>query len=1657
MAFERNGIGSDSVINEQELKEIFVHICRAPLDNVNGEKVAILQPESNGEFIPLDLSMDWLNDHLYILVEVRQTNQLWWQISRCDLNGRGLTVVYGGLRRRPTHFEVDPYNGYLFWTISRRDNFGYDDDNDKEMSYDDGDSGLYRLDLADMSNGVHRDTSPSRLLTANNIGSSFVLDYTSFKILLPLQNNTVISIDLDGKKREDIRNASNTQSPMYGNVCSMDMMNQVFYWTDGQMLMNEELHQTEKLYYNNKKESTLPSVSYLRINVSSAQPVPVPVNPPSNVQALLLSHRGKVSWTAPHLLGIQGKGAWQNWNYHLEITNEDTEEQQQEPILINNVKGTNWAVDGLRANTNYKFRVAAYTEAGRGPWGTEFRTRTIRSKDDRYLLWSTRENGLLASDVLGENIEELIGKDELADHVITDMAWHEDVVYFVLNRQLRYYNRTSRTVASVGIGMDSLQMQSIAVDWLGMRLYWFNVDKQVIYRANIYGDGYDHEPLVTVSAQDMVLQIDSVHGFLYFSTGHAVRCCRLNGEHMHDYFSVEAYSGKQVMGLALDLDEHRVYWIVRSFNGSTLFSARMAQGDVNAVDWIINKDIREDSLKDNTLQGPLAYFSDRLLWLRDEKTVILANMTGRNLANIRNSKLTGLRSVVVIDPTQRTSVWVDDGAQRTRINVSPEAVTAASIRLSGNWSTFNITWPASRLVNYGEVFYDVHFLMGNYQTNRTWFTYNGFGLQPYSQFEFSIQANTYWAKSELTKINLTSPAAEPSVPINQRAFIRHHVDPFHGINVTATIRWSAPLQSNGPISGYILLMHLGDDQLMLNRTVEGGHNLEKVIPNLRQNATYNVQVQAYSKLGGLGPLGPKIEFSTTQERSVPNLLAAVGERIVKVDLDLGESKIVVNATSPVRYMAYVEYENLILWINENNELMTALPDKKIKLATCSSTVTALTVDWVERVVYWSQRELNGSAIFRINLNNNKKEPYLVPFIHRPGIVTNLVANPIEQQLLWIESVTVQNVTGSLFIYSLNDSKTIQNNQLHKIQLKRNLILIDANYSEFVSFNRSGHAVQFNTRHWTIAPTPPPSSSYAAIKTDALVDSSHMYWSQNGTIFAVSYEATQQPQQLYTHYIGGGIVQLLAYARQTYPPTKCLLPLANQSFAPELVEASKTKLKLRVNKIVSDCGRKLPAIRYTILYKKQDDKRCEALERNCKTRDFFSDIIEIGDLSPFVSYQFQMAVTNYFAAQQNMPAHLSEVVAFKTALGAPTEPRNVSAQVVSPTEALVRWWPPENLNSIRVYYEVHYQTQNGTDEMRNLKSVSGRFTADDAESKTINLTQLLPNQPYIIEVKASTSTDTWTFSAPVHIRTLPEPADIQLKAATPYSLHISWPAHPNAQRYVIEYFPEEDIDENGAGVGHIVYDSTEQNASAATNGLPRTANYLIENLQPKFRYRFSIRMFFGRTSMVYKWPTDSRFTFETLGDCPAAPGLPNVEEIREKVYKISWETPRDNGATILEYSLEAWMKNQFLPRSARSVETAAAVAPVAADYSRLTATYEASADHLNYTTMLPNRLLQVDETERDWIVYYNGSENYWITTEAMPIIKDQSFRVRARNAYGWSGYSNESVPFVAPIVSEERISFLMFVIFGPVLVIFFIVLAISIVYGEYGLLFFYFND
>lgn len=313
---------------------------------------------------------------------------------------------------------------------------------------------------------------------------------------------------------------------------------------------------------------------------------------------------------------------------------------------------------------------------------------------------------------------------------------------------------------------------------------------------------------------------------------------------------------------------------------------------------------------------------------------------------------------------------------------------------------------------------------------------------------------------------------------------------------------------------------------------------------------------------------------------------------------------------------------------------------------------------------------------------------------------------------------------------------------------------------------------------------------------------------------------------------------------------------------------------------------------------------------------------------------------------------------------------------------------------------------------------------DQNPITVNITKLLPNQPYSISVKAYTSPNTLNQSEWVQIQTFSEPDNITVIDVTSQTLHIHWKPHRNITKYVIEY---QDINAPN---------------KLAVEGAA-SDNFLIKNLEPKTRYRFSMLLYFAKREEAYAWPQDGRFIFETNGDRPSAPGKPKIQHVRDAVYKVVWEPAKENGAAITEYSLEGWHQppSNRIKRSTLNSEADTYDLPAKPEFGL-------QSDRLNYTKMVTTTPLTVEDEEmpeRQWITYYNGTDTYWIIQDTVPVAK-ATFRVRALNAYGWGQYSTESDATSEAFNIANRDSIL-FAVFIPALIVLLAVVAFFIIYGN----------
>ncbi|XP_077261634.1 receptor protein-tyrosine kinase sevenless isoform X2 [Temnothorax americanus] len=1500
-------------------------------------------------FKPLSLSVDWLNLHLYVLGEVKHATTV-WQIARCNLDGKSLTVAMAGLLTRPSHIEVDPYNGYLFWVTK---------------------VGLFRLDLADISNGVKHEVQPYLILEDDHLGA-FTVDHTNFRLLVPDHTkNTMISVSLDGREVVNLR--PNTQKPKFNNVVSLAMANGLFYWTNGEEVLTEGYHAGQNRYFHNsypdKSDTSFVSVTVL---MNASQPVPVPVNPPTGVQAVLGAERAKVSWQAPHLLGGQGKGAWQNWSYELEIKDEST----GETIHQKSIAGSSHTVHNLRERSEYSIKAAAYTIAGRGPWSTEFRGRTLRNGSHASILWSSNE-GILRSDVTGENIDTLVNKATLKDSenefYIVDVSWYKDVLYIVGNNSALYrYNvsnhqKTKLNIHSVG---------SVAVDWISKKLYWANPKQQIITRANL--NGSQQEPM-SILAIVKELMIDSLEAYLYWSTGHAVEVARLNGQDRRYYHLDEIFNGKQVMGLTLDTENRYVYWIVRSYESGSIVYRAPTSERIPMSHKIIPEKV--STLQHPNIQGPLCYFSEHLLWLQDDRNAVIGDLSGQNTAVINGITLSGLYMVAVMDPALHQ---YPKNLTSETVMVLPNAVDLDSIRVEGSWRNFNISWDPVKNINYGTVFYEVKFAdYINTNSNpeitiETTMPYNNSDqILPYSVLEVTVKAFTYWETAHHSRKILRSPQSVPSQPTSPRAFVEFYKKVLSkDVDIFTIFRWNQPEFTNGVIQKYTVQCWFIENRKKVSICDDydiPAIVLEFTAHDLRPNTTYYFKVRACTEIGA-GPYTDPISVSTAHENPVPELLVATADAVRISDLDKEINNTLTRHTATE--VNYLMAENKIYWISEMRELVTSEINgaNATRILALNNTAHSLCIDWVARNLYWVEHEyskdepwkISSSYIMRLDLT--MWQAGIVKhknILRRRGRIPILDMLPSLGSLYWIET----NEGGTIMQSDL-EGKNVQyffgNNGStctcpQRPPLISTLTIDKTNIQEPMMYwvSSDGH-LNVADIYGCACNMVLKTSFKAATLTFLTIDKMNIYWSNETkdqiyflkkNFFAANKENTSKPEVRSLYLPNVRRIRALGKSLQPYPTAKCLIP-RQMNYNVERVSETVNSIVVNLPEPSPERGCQnysLPTTLYIIHVShcsKNAPSKCE--EMRVQTRERCH---EIRDLKPFTEYKLKLALSNFYTDLLSMRPEFGADVALKTSAGNPSMPENVTVQALTPTLAAVYWMPPKILNSAVVHYEVHWSLTSLQNERQKAWSelVKNPERAADGRFFT-TLQQLLPGQDYRVYVRVypANYSDFYNESLSQVIRMYSEPNNLTVADVSVNSMNISWTLSVNLTvGYILEY---KDVAVKEWQIARHVEVNKDQ------------VMYHIEDLQPRTLYKFRLKLKYPTYKKDIVWPDDGRFTFQTLGDVPSAPGVPVVTKFRNSVYQLNWEPAQAHGSQVTWYRLEGLV-----------------------------------VDDSN----------QDDESSGNehWNLYYNGTDNYWI----IPGDVDQKyqFRVQAKNAYGFGAWSRPS--------------------------------------------------
>ncbi|XP_065345977.1 proto-oncogene tyrosine-protein kinase ROS isoform X2 [Cloeon dipterum] len=1515
-------------------------------------------------FEPTSLSVDWLNGALFIVGEADQAK---WCISKCSLDGQGLTVTLAGLHSIPRQLQVDPYNGYMFWI----------------MSNEQGDDGLYRLDLTEPSNGVRHGTKPEIIIDNAKIGA-YTVDHAGLRLFVADERqNTIFSVSLDGKEKSNIR--QKTQEAEFKKVISLVAVNGLFFWTDGSRIKGEEHNPVDKLYFHHIFPHETSTKQFCMLSLSQpSQRMPVPVNPPNSLQAIFGYNTAKLAWQAPHLVAGQGKGAWQNWSYEVQVTNET----DGSISTIRNIPSTSLTLSPIQPFTHYTFRVGAYTSSGRGPWSSEFHGRSFRApkpgQKEVTIVWGTEE-GLVQTDTTGDNLETLVHSDLLRDLntalFVTTVAWFKDMLYFSTNSsKTMWFNTTSKEHGLVA-GVDSAG--SIAVDWLGKRLYWSNPKQSMIKRCGLNGEDPEPLPIFEVAKE---IHVDSLNAYIYWSTSYTVASSRLNGQNKTVYYSAQLFSGMQVMGITLDTERSVIFWIVRSNDGSMLYKAPMSLSNQKDVRPKVIEPERAISIANPIVQGPLCYFSDHLLWLQDGNVAVISDTSGGGAAIISDSRLSGLYVVAIIDrSTQHHPKDV------TEINVIPRPVDQSSINFSGATDNVSLSWDHVKNVNYGKVFYEVKITNIRSKTQYLFDTefnwvHLGSVAPSYTPMRINIRAYTYWGSSPReAPLTIFTPAAAPSAPQSPRVFVSLHRPSPVSTNVTVKVifRWKPPLEPNGVILSYRLRickwLDPGDnDQECENIHLES-HIFEYAMHHLLTYMEYNLQIWA-STDAGEGNGSEVVWLDTSVEKPVPQLLVVRKEEITVLDLDTLNTSYAITLRDSVSAVTYLASDEVIFWLSKEGREISSCrincsnPSKVHQLVNPGSN---LVVDWVARKLYWSEQLITESQIWSMNLDNVKASKFLV----RPGAISGLQVSPHSNEIFWVED-NGQDVKIMQSSLSSPEGTTFLSNESNcncpKIYMPgrplaldvatKNLIWTDELKGEIWSSDLDGcncellasqnmtnglivSSLSSDTEnvYWLIARD---GRAFSSPKTAIVVNDGASHESQNFTLVANQ---------------GVGLITAIGSYLQPFPEPDCLKlpPDVTQQVVPKLSSSTSHSLTLLLPiwesiGVEEHCGGTSQSSSHFVIYYYQTS--CEedtpsacyvqSLE-SCKYMETYETAVTIENLEPFSCYGIFLAASNHYTVISNEPPIFGSPLIFKTDEGAPSEAKDVRLQMLSPWSIRVSWSPPLNIRSRSIKYDVLWSTDGTGFTPRQF----GELPVDSSEQYgsiySAILDKLLPSQLYQIKVRASSKMNHHLRSEtpPTEVKTLPEPGDIQLVNADTDNLIVSWDsALPESVAGYMKMRYSMQFAKLGGNMWQIINESS-------------PGQFVARNLAPKSSYQFRLKLWYTESGQPVTWPQDSRFSFETLVDRPSAPGLPYVTFLPVGKHQVLWQPSKSNGADIEMYILEG--KEVEQQRSASKTSA----------------------------------------TEGQWSRLYNGTENRWLGD--LQQNTKYVFRVQAYNAYGCSNWSQVS--------------------------------------------------
>ncbi|XP_069344443.1 proto-oncogene tyrosine-protein kinase ROS isoform X3 [Eulemur rufifrons] len=1400
------------------------------------------------------ISVDWLYQTMYFIMDEL--------VYVCDLeNCLNIEEITPPSLTAPQKIVADSYNGYVFYLL--RD-------------------GIYRLDLP-VPPG--REAQAMRIVESCTLKDFAVKPQSKRIIYFNDTAQVFMSTFLDGS-------ASHLVLPHvpFANVKSFACENNDFLVTDGKTVFQQDaLSFNEFIVGCDLSHIEEFGFGNLVIFGLSTQLHPLPGRP-QELSVLFGSHQALVQWKPPALAIGASPSAWQNWTYEVKVSTQDLPEITH---VFSNISGTTLNVPELQSATKYKVSVRASSPKGPGPWSEPSVGTTLVPATEPPFIMAVKEDGLwskpLNSFGPGEFLSSDIGN-------VSDMDWYNNSLYYSDMKGDVYVWLLNGTDISENYHIPNIAgAGALAFEWLGHFLYWAG-KTYVIQRQSVLTGHTDIVTHVKLLVNDMV--VDSVGGYLYWTTLYSVESTRLNGESSLILQAQPWFSGKKIIALTLDLSDGLLYWLVQDSQCIHLYTAVLRGQSVG--DTIITEFAAWSTSEIS--QNALMYYSGRLFWINGFRIITTQEIAQRTSVSVLEAAKFNQFTII------QTSLKPLPGNFSFTPKVIPDSVQVSSFRIEGNASSFQVLWDAPPAVDWGIVFYSVEFsahskFLASEQQPLPLFTVEG--LEPYALFNLSVTPYTYWGKGPKTSLSLRAPETVPSAPENTRIFVLPS-GKYHKHEVVVEFRWDKPKHENGVLIRFEIFYQISN-QSDTNKPFEGwiavnvtpsvmSFQLEGMSPR----CLVAFQVRVFTSKGP-GPFSDIVKSAVSEINPFPYLITLLGNKIVFLDMDQnqvvwtfsGEREIsAVGYTADNEMGYYAEGNSLFLLDLHNRSSAELLRDALV------FDITVITIDWISRHLYFALKESqNGMQIFDVDLEHKVKHPRELKICDRNSTIISFSVYPLLSRLYWTE---VSDLGYQMSYYSIINhtlhhvlQPTATNHQNGRSQCSCNVtefelsgaMTIDTSDLEkpliyFAKIQEIWAMDLEGCQCWRVVLVP---AMLGTTLVSLTVDGEFIYWIITAKASTQIYQAKKRNGAILSQVKTLRSKHILAYSSVMQPfPDKAFLSLASDTEEPTILNATNISLTIKLplaKTNLTGYGITRPTPTYVVYYTEVNGKR-NSSGLKYRILEFQDSIAHIEDLQPFSTYMIQIAVKNYYSDPlEHLP--LGKEIWGKTKSGVPEAVWLINTTVWSDTSLIISWRESHKPNgpkeSVRYQLAISHLALIPETPLRQSEFPNGRLT--------LLVTRLSGGNLYVLKVLACHSEEMWCAeSHPVTVETFNTPEKPYALVPENTSLQLHWKAPSNVN--LIRFWFE---------LQKWTYNEFYHIKASCSQGPAYVCN--ITDLQPYTSYNVRVVVVYVTGENSTSFPE----SFKTKAGVPSKPGIPKLLEGSKS--SIQWEKAEDNGDRLMYYILE----------------------------------------------------------------------------------------------------------------------------------------------------------